>query len=326
MRRFEAESTAKLVEFEALDFEGMSEPEFTAAHERLDADLLAVAAEQAEHLDQLLDQVSRLGKDHDASEATLAALETELEDRRERETESLRLAQMGLAIGIVHHEFHAVTRSVSASIGRLARWAERNPKLGDVYRQIAESYAHLDSYLGLFAPLNRRLGQSKRLIEGREIGAYLSQLLGDRMRRHGVEMSCTTTFEEVVIAEYAATIFPCFVNMADNAVFWMDVGAEVTVETDDETPSDRPKVLTLDFVDGAFVMSDTGPGILPADEGAIFESGFSRKPGGSGLGLHITKSLLERSGYTLTLDPYVRGRGATFRIKPPASAIPTEMP
>jgi signal transduction histidine kinase len=79
-------------------------------------------------------------------------------------------------------------------------------------------------------------------------------------------------------------------------------------------------VVTLDYNDGAFVIADTGPGVLPADHDAVFESGFSRKPGGSGLGLYITRTLLEQAGYRLTLDPYVRGSGAVFRITPPPSA------
>ena len=82
--------------------------------------------------------------------------------------------------------------------------------------------------------------------------------------------------------------------------------------------------MTFDHDGIAFVVSDTGPGILPMDEGAVFESGFSRKPGGSGLGLHISRSLLEKSGFALTLDPYRPDTGATFRIRPPTSDVPQE--
>lgn len=323
LRQFEARATATLVEFEKIDFTDMPEGEFLAVRTRLETELEANAAEQATQLDLLVDQIERLGDPTGAAD-TLEALETELEDRRERETESLRLAQMGQAIGIVHHEFQAVTRSVSSGIRNLGRWVERNPKLGEVYRQISESYAHLDSYLGLFAPLNRRLNQRKRVIDGLEISQYLQQLLGERMRRHGVTMEVTPAFEKASVEEYASTVFPCFVNIADNAVFWMDHGAETTVDGEGNDGDRGSKVLTLDHVDGAFVVSDTGSGILPVDEGAVFESGFSRKPGGSGLGLYITRSLLQRSGFKLTLDPYVRGRGATFRIEPPASAVPQD--
>ena len=317
LREFEARNTATMVAFESLDFETMSEEELLAARDRLEGELEANAAEHAGHLDRLMGQVARVGTLDAADNETLEALETELEDRRERETESLRLAQMGKSIGMVHHEFQAVTRTVSSGIRRLARWAERNPRLEEIYRQINEGYAHLESYLGLFAPLNRSLEQSKRVIAGLEISQYVDQLLGARMRRHGVRLEVTPAFEKATVEEFASTVFPSFVNLADNALFWMDHGAELTEGDGAGRVAARPKVLTLDHDGTAFVVSDTGPGVLPADEGAIFESGFSRKPGGSGLGLHITKSLLERSGFKLTLDPYHRDRGATFRIRPP---------
>lgn len=324
LRDFEARATATLVEFERLDFARMTEEEFLVERDRLESELEANAAEHAKHLDLLMEQVARVGTPGGSIEDTLEALETELEDRRERETESLRLAQMGKAIGIVHHEFQAVTKSVSSGIRRLARWAERNPRLEDIYRQINEGYAHLDSYLGLFAPLNRSLNQTKRVIEGLEISQYVEQLLGARMRRHDVRFEVTPAFEKASVEEFASTVFPCFVNLADNAIFWINHAFETTEEGDGRESLGRSKVLTFDHDGTSFVVADTGPGVLPADEGAIFESGFSRKPGGSGLGLHISKSLLERSGFTLTLDPYRRDRGATFRIKPPGSNPPQD--
>jgi signal transduction histidine kinase len=52
------------------------------------------------------------------------------------------------------------------------------------------------------------------------------------------------------------------------------------------------------------------------DQEAIFELGFTRKPGGRGLGLHISREVLDRVGYTLQLDPPGSDSGATFRIGP----------
>lgn len=46
----------------------------------------------------------------------------------------------------------------------------------------------------------------------------------------------------------------------------------------------------------------------------IFEMNFSRKPGGRGMGLHISKQSLKRLGYDLQLDTPEYGVGASFRI------------
>ena len=49
------------------------------------------------------------------------------------------------------------------------------------------------------------------------------------------------------------------------------------------------------------IISDTGPGVTHRDRDSIFELGFSRKPGGRGMGLHIGRETLRRVGYDLIL-------------------------
>jgi signal transduction histidine kinase len=46
-------------------------------------------------------------------------------------------------------------------------------------------------------------------------------------------------------------------------------------------------------------VTDTGPGILPEDLSAIFEPGFSRRPGSPGLGLAVCRKIVEQHGGTL---------------------------
>jgi signal transduction histidine kinase len=171
----------------------------------------------------------------------------------------------------------------------------------------------------LFAPLSRRLSQTKRVISGGEIANYLQELLGDRMHRHEIEFVATDAFKAAELEAYVSTLFPAFVNIVDNALFWVTHGEHVRTTS---SPLGREKRVLLDYADGEFVISDTGPGVLPVDELAIFETGFSRKPKGSGLGLSITRDLLDRQGYHLSLDSYREGHGATFRIHLPNDAIP----
>jgi len=70
----------------------------------------------------------------------------------------------------------------------------------------------------------------------------------------------------------------------------------------------------LDADGTTFFVTDTGPGIRPSDSQAIFEMGFTRRPGGRGMGLYISRRILKEIGYELTLDPFVSSRGARFRI------------
>jgi C4-dicarboxylate-specific signal transduction histidine kinase len=62
---------------------------------------------------------------------------------------------------------------------------------------------------------------------------------------------------------------------------------------------------------------DRGPGVNAADENRLFESFFTTKPDGLGMGLAISRSIVENHGGRLSLIPG-QGAGATFQIVLPA--------
>ena len=49
------------------------------------------------------------------------------------------------------------------------------------------------------------------------------------------------------------------------------------------------------------MISDSGPGVNKIDARYIFEPGFSRRPGGQGLGLYIARESLKEIGYEISL-------------------------
>ncbi len=61
---------------------------------------------------------------------------------------------------------------------------------------------------------------------------------------------------------------------------------------------------------------DDGPGMAPEVKERIFELFYSRRGGGTGLGLPIAKQIIERHGGTIQVDS-IRGRGTTFTIRLP---------
>jgi signal transduction histidine kinase len=71
-------------------------------------------------------------------------------------------------------------------------------------------------------------------------------------------------------------------------------------------------------VDGAdLIVTDSGPGISARDAAFVFDFGFTRRDGGRGLGLYISRQVLRREGWDLILDEPESGRGARFRLVPP---------
>ncbi len=63
------------------------------------------------------------------------------------------------------------------------------------------------------------------------------------------------------------------------------------------------------------LVRDTGPGIPKRDHEDVFESGFTRKPGGRGLGLYISRETLRKVGFRLELLQSEGEWGTTFSIR-----------
>ncbi|MEN4918396.1 ATP-binding protein [Achromobacter spanius] len=63
----------------------------------------------------------------------------------------------------------------------------------------------------------------------------------------------------------------------------------------------------------AVTVSDTGPGIAPADLERLFDPFFTTKPQGMGMGLPICRTTAQAHGGTLTVDN-TPGAGAAFRL------------
>jgi len=224
----------------------------------------------------------------------------------------LQLAQVGMALGIVHHEFTSTIHGVRNSLRRLKPWADANKRLDRLYQEIRSNFDHLDGYLTLFTPLDRRLQRRRVKIKGAEIHQFLMDLFGDRLKRHGIELNSTEGFSNATIFGFPSSFYPCFVNLVDNAIFWVASHGR-----------SEGRLIDLDSDGEAFTVTDSGPGIRPRDRYVVFEMGFTRRPGGRGMGLYISRQTLRQVSYVLTLDQYEEGRGARFRIAP-AATEPTD--
>lgn len=103
-------------------------------------------------------------------------------------------------------------------------------------------------------------------------------------------------------------------NLVGNAIKFTDQG-EVTIVARIEEGDESKDVLRVD-------VSDTGIGIAEADFDIVFErfkqadSSVSRKYGGTGLGLPISKSLANLMGGEITLESE-EGKGSTFTLHLP---------
>ncbi len=292
-----------------LDLTDISDHEFVRQRMALEAEIQTVADEERRILSSVAQQLDEITWSRDetgliltASDAN-ASLEEEVLSLREQTEADLELAQLGMAIKVINHEFEATVRSVRQSLRELRVWADANSELQDLYGRMRASFDHLDGYLTLFTPLQRRLYRKAVRITGAQIATFLGELFEERLRRHSVELQSTSAFRRHSFTGYPSTFYPVFVNLIDNAIFWVGQRGE-------------PRWIRLDWDGEAMSVTDSGPGVASRDHEAIFELGFTRKPGGRGMGLSISRDVLARDGYVLALGEGAGDTGAVFVIRP----------
>lgn len=236
--------------------------------------------------------ITDLQGDEVTSIDTLVALETENEQVKDSLNQYFDFAQLGMSIGIIQHEFSSTIRTVRQSIKMLKPWADQNPNLNNIFFNISHSFSHLDGYLKMFTPLNRRLYRSKIELSGKEITRYLKDIFDERMKRHNITLESTDEFQNKVTNVYPSTFLPVFINVIDNAIYWLNT----------QRATDNPnKKITLSTQGNSLTISNNGPAIPTIDRESIFEFSFSRKESGRGMGLYISKETLNREGFDIRL-------------------------
>ena len=266
-----------------------------------------VASKNAETLGSVRELLAgiaeSLGQGMEVSQLDMTeVMETELQSLREQSDADEELVQLGLAVAVINHEFVAAIKMIRRQLLELRPWAQANNNLLPIYQEIRANFDHLDAHLNLFTPLQRRLYRQRIDIQGKQIADYVRALFSVRLERHSIRLLATQAFLDSKVNSYPSTIYPVFVNLIDNFIFWLK-----------DQPGER--LISLDCVDTEYHIENNGPPVHSRDVEAIFEQGFSRKPGGRGLGLYISRKVLQKEGMSLELDTgYDQGSGVRFII------------
>ena len=232
-----------------------------------------------------------------------AAADAEIVELREQADAQLEFVQLGMALAVVDHEFSQTVSSIRSDVRRVGSWAKKNPQLVGLYEDLRRDFDHLDSYLTLLTPMQRRIRRTKTTIKGSDISRFLGELFCQRMRSADVTLDPSPAFQALRIEGYASTFYPVFVNLVDNSLYWIgQAGGAESWE------------IELDCRGQTIVYRDNGPSIADDIADRVFDFGFTTRPGGSGLGLAIASQVLERAGWSIALGDGCDG--AEFLIRP----------
>ena len=194
-------------------------------------------------------------------------------------------------------------------------FGELNDKQDDYLKDIHSSGKHLLSLINDILDLSKiEAGRMELDVENFDMPAALANaltLVRERAQRHGIALSLQVAPEVGEIRADERKFKQILVNLLTNAVKFTPDGGKVDVRAQ--------------LVDGVLqvAVADTGIGIAPEDQGAVFEEfrqvgrHYTNKQEGTGLGLTLTRRFVELHGGTLTLQSEP-GRGSTFTFTLPA--------
>ena len=267
-------------------------------------DLKANETELFESLKRQMLELAEGVKDRETLDDRFAALEARNQSLEELVEFYSEFAQLGMSVGILQHEFLSAARGIRQGMGDLKPWADRNPPLAEIYKRLRDHIEHLDGYLKVLDPLGRRMHRSIVRISGDEILRLVLNVFAKPLSESGIRVEPTFKFRDFKVEAKSSVVLGAFINIIDNAIFWLN------------SRSAGDKKIYLDADERGFLISNNGPGIEALYRDRIFEFGETRKVGGRGMGLAISREALKKEGFELELIQFGANENPIFRIAP----------
>lgn len=257
-----------------------------AASEKFEAEKERQDAENADLFEPYISALHSLKESIDL--AGLAAFSQDQAEELREEVDRLHsLAQLGITVEIIRHEIEGIEHAISSGLKEFPEAVRRSVAFADVQ----SNYESLIDRLRFLAPLRLSGPKTRSQISGRQIYDYVGRFFGDSLTQQGIQLEASAAFLKFSVMEQPARIFPVFINLVNNAAYWVR-----------HSPKGEQRI-SLDVVDSKVVVSDTGPGVDADDIKNLFRLFFTRKMrGGRGVGLYLCRSNLAAGGHSISYE------------------------
>ncbi|MCA9213347.1 MAG: ATP-binding protein [Planctomycetales bacterium] len=211
------------------------------------------------------------------------------------------LAQSGIAVELISHELEELSGEAEHNLKRLPDSARRTA----AYKRAFSAFGALVDRFRFLAPLSVATYRARREITGKEISDYVSEFFVRRFESMEVNFDSTSSFDAMSFRDVPSRIFPVFINLVNNALYWIRF-------------TKRKRQIRFDFRDGLAIVGDSGPGVDPEDVDNLFQMFFTKRPQGRGIGLYLCRANLAVTRhvirYAMPDDPKILS-GANFIIE-----------
>ena len=212
------------------------------------------------------------------------------------------LAQLGITVEIIGHEIQGLDMTIERGLNAMPE----EIKLSSAHKNVLSAHHSLSEKWRFLSPLKLSGEKIYREISGDDIYQYLNEFFADLMASD-IKLVVTDEFKNFRINDLPARMYPVFVNLINNARYWVRHSKESNKE------------IRLDFVGGKIIISDNGPGVSEDDLAKLFTLFFTKKAsGGRGVGLYLCRANLAAGGHSIRYETESGNKllsGANFVIE-----------
>ena len=250
----------------------------------------------------------------------------DIEDRKraEHEREKLReleadlahvnrVSMLGELAASVSHELKQPITAAMTNAKTCVRWLKRDqPAVEEATAaamRIVNDGSRATEIIDRLRSLYKKSPPQRELVEVNEIIREMVGLLRAEANQYAISIRTDLAADLPKITADRVQLQQVFMNLILNAIEAMkETGGVLTVKT--QLGEDGQLLVSV---------SDTGVGLPKENSEQIFDAFFTTKPQGSGMGLSISRSIVESHGGRLWATAN-NGRGATFHFTLPTAA------
>ncbi len=280
-------------------------------------------------INQLDDVVSEWEKQRTALEEQLEALKEDrsltsallerFEQFKSQLSEVYEAVGLGLVAEGIAHEMEGILEELVQRTNRTMGRARKSgdPHLVGYVEAVRATVSSLRKQVSFLDPMLRSTREQKTTFPVGRIVEEFVDMRRERLTRFGITAQVAVE-RDFTVRMSRGRLIQVLENLTKNSEYWLrqqagDSGVgNGTVFFNVSTP----------FV----LVSDSGPGVKTSVEKVLFEPFVSGKPGGQGrgLGLFISRQLLQRDGCDLTLEQERNTRGRRFKFVVDLQAVEVE--
>lgn len=257
--------------------------------DKLDAEQQKIEIENAQKLSPYVTALERVNEQIDLESLAIHSMNETVRYRDEL-ARLHSLAQLGITVEIIGHELDGLDQEMTHALkvisdGELTLSQQKN------IERALHCHSSLMDKLNFLSPLKLSGKKEIQRITGAGIEEYITGYFSKQLASAGIQLSCTPAFREMSLMDLQSRIYPVFINIINNSIYWV------------QRRDDNKREILLTFDNDEVFICDDGPGVDSDDLDSLFTLFFTRKQkGGRGVGLYLCKQNLMAGGHSIRYE------------------------